>query len=224
MESFLIQYKSKIIGVYNDYNIAEDFVCSCIQNNLMNKNEVKILFFKTNSCILIKEKTFSNSSSNFLEENKEKIEKIEEKVNIVEIDPNNPQYIEINKKKIELQHQINMLKVQKKRMEQTKSIYEHDIKLFDIFYKNKQNDSKFIIPELFVDKYELIVRLKSDNNLSWKTYITEYQKINKDEDYNDLFTPNAYDETFSKKNDTAKIEEEEEFEIETDSDTDSSSD
>jgi DNA polymerase III gamma/tau subunit len=49
------------------------------------------------------------------------------------IDQDGSKVIEIAKEKIDLQHKINLLKVHKERIEESKKVYENDLKLFNLF-------------------------------------------------------------------------------------------
>lgn len=133
------------------------------------------------------------------------------------LDYNNPAIIEMAKQKIELQHKINILKVQKEKIEESKRIYDNDLKLFNIFKESKQTHPDFIIPELFTTKFEIIDNLHMTNNLSWENFIKNYQQTNNYEDY---FGTNSYDNMFITQStlDTNEDIINEELDINTDSD------
>ena len=165
MTHFLVEYKDKIIGSYDNYNTAETFILSCLQNNLM-QNQAKILKFRADSCYCEEEHmVFSKEmlskemlSKEMLSKQKNiiKPELFQEK-DIIKpekniVDHTDPKVIEISKQKLELQHKINMLKVHKQRVEESKKIYENDLKLFDLFTENKKKDHDFIMYDLFVKK------------------------------------------------------------------------
>jgi hypothetical protein len=63
MHSYLIEYEGKTIGCYSNFNSAETFILSCLQNNFM-KGSVQIHIFRKNSCLKIKSKTI-NLKDNF---------------------------------------------------------------------------------------------------------------------------------------------------------------
>lgn len=212
MESFLIEYNNRIIGVYSTFEQAELFVLSCLQNNLINGN-INILTYKTNSCYYVNRKEYSTQNKKPITEKKVIEEnKIPDKV----IDYNDPTIIEINKKKIELQHNINLLKQKKEKLEELKTVYNNDIKLFEMFSENKNINPTFEIPELFVEKYKVMEKLNNENNLNWESFYKEYKH---DNNYNDYFGENEYENDFivSSENDIT-----EELDLETDSDTESS--
>ena len=108
-----------------------------------------------------------------------------------------------------------MLKVLKERMSELKEIYNNDIKLYNKFKLNLIDDSKFIIPELFKDKFIIFQKLDNENRLDCDNFLKEYNHNNTYEDY---FKLNSYDESFIKSDKKNEIDEE--FEI--DSDTESS--
>jgi hypothetical protein len=206
MENFLIKYKSNIIGVYNDIESAKLFIKSCLSNKLM-IDSADILVFPSNSCYCI------NTINITLETNK--IEKIKsnliKSIPVKEINYNDPKYLKLAEDKIILQHKINMLKVQKERIRESKDIYENDIKLYNKFKQEILNNNQFIIPDLFKDKFELFKKLDNENKLNWDNFIKENTH---DNIYNEYFKLNSYEETFT--NNDIKEDFDEIFEIDSD--------
>lgn len=154
-------------------------------------------------------------STNVESEEKSVVTKSERK----KIDPKDPAYIEMTKQKIELQHKINMLKQQKKKIEESKITYANDYKLFELFTESKQKDVNFVIPEIFTKKFDLMTQLKNENKLTWENFIKEYQHENF---YNQYFGLNSYEEMFLKSDDEDKSDISEELDIESDSSTETS--
>jgi hypothetical protein len=195
MESYLIKYNNNIIGVYNDIDIATLFIKSCLSNKLM-IGSADILVYIMNSCLYVKTINVILDLTK-TEKPINKQVKIEENIILAnEIDYNDPKYLKLSEEKIDLQHKINMLKIQRERIEQSKKVYENDIKLYNNFKEQKDNDNLFIIPELFKDKFNIFENLDNQNKLSWDNFIKEY---NHDNIYTDYFSSNSYDESFSKK-------------------------
>ena len=215
MDSFLIKYKNKIIGVYTDLDQAKLFINSCLSNNLMN-GSVDILVYKLNSCYCINTITIKNN----IEETINPIKKEENKIITPikkEIDCNDPLFLKLSEDKINIQHKINMLKVQKERIKESKEIYENDIKLYNKFKLILINDPIFTIPELFKDKFVLLKKLDEEHKLNWENFTKEYIHSNI---YNEHFKLNSYDESYI---DLDKKEDfNEEFEIESDTDSNDS--
>ena len=212
MENYLIKYKSKIIGVYTDIDQARLFIKSCLSNNLM-IDYADILVFQSNSC-------YCTNIINVKLENKNVVSQIDKpKIEIPialvkEIDYNDPKFLKLAEDKIILQHKINMLKLQKERIRESKEIYENDIKLYNKFKKELINIPNFIVPELFREKFELFKKLDNENRLDWDNFIKENTHVNT---YNEHFKLNSYDETFT--NNDTKEDFNEYFEIESDSES-----
>ena len=138
----------------------------------------------------------------------------------IQIDYSNPVILDMAKQKIELQHKINILKKQKEKIEESKNVYENDLKLFKIFKQSKESDVNFKIPELFIKKYEIMEKLNSDNILSCENFLKNYQH---DTYYGDYFSSNSYEDMFINNSDSSNEDNKEdsineEFNINTDSD------
>ena len=226
---YLIEYKKKVIGVYNNYSQAELFILSCLQNNLMTESS-KILTYKINSCYCLNEQILNMIIKPVIEPIIKPIIKpvIKPVISQETNDINTKKLLEASNQKIELQHKINMLKIHKEKIKESKNIYENDIKLYDYFIEEKQKKENFTIPELFIKKYNIIQKLKEANNLSWESFTTLYVDTNNN--YNDYFLSNSYDEMFinsdcstededEKKNEEINEEIDEEIDIESDSST-----
>ena len=142
------------------------------------------------------------------------------KPSVPSVDYNDPEFLKLAKQKVDLQHNINLLKVHKERIEESKRIYENDLKLFNLFNENLKTDTKFVISDLFLEKYKLFTKLKETNKLSWEEFTKEYKQENY---YGDYFGTNQYEDMFIYDNDTTNPKNiSEELDIETDSDTDTS--
>ena len=213
MDSYLIKYRNKVIGVYIDIDLAKLFINSCLSNNLMN-GSVDILVYTTNSCYCTN--TININLENKLN-NSEKVENIIPQPPIIkkEIDYKDPLYLKLAENKIVLQHKINMLKVQKERIRESKEIYENDITLYNKFKQNLSKNNTFIIPELFKEKFDLFKKLDDENRLNWENFVKDYIHSNI---YSEHFKLNSYDESFVDKDDK-KDDFNEEYEIDTDSDS-----
>jgi len=112
----------------------------------------------------------------------------QENINLEKID-------KINKDKIDLQHNINMLNIKKQKILESKQIYDNDIKLYNLFNEKIINEPGFKIPELFENKYNIFKKLDLENKLSWDTFILEYD--NNINDYDDYFISNNYEKNIS---------------------------
>lgn len=111
----------------------------------------------------------------------------------VNIDYSNPVVLEMAKQKIDLQHKINMMKKQKEKIEESKNVYENDLKLFNMFRASKDSNPSFEIPELFIKKYEIMFELFLKEELTWENFVKNYQHENY---YGDYFASNCYEDMF----------------------------
>ena len=209
MYTYLVQYNNKIIGSFNEAILAENFILSCLQNNLM-QHSAKVLKFRTNSCYCDGSYDVGNITppveiitpvvQQVNEEQEQEQEPVKEKKFI---DFENPEVIKISQEKIDLQHKINMLKASKEKIKESKSVYENDLKLFDIFSESLAKDPKFIISDLFKDKYNIIKKLKDEDKLSWENFSSEHKTENY---YGDYFGTNDYEEHFMANDDNINEE------------------
>jgi hypothetical protein len=213
---YLIEYNNKIIGVYTNLDKAKSFIFGCFQNQLMNSN-VTIKKYTPNSCYCSDTNIIYYNSLNTNTKITNNINTINNiNTEITNIDYNNPAIVEITNKKIDIQHNINLLKTQKKKIEESKNTYSNDLKLFELFTESKKKDKQFIIPEIFSSKFELMTQLSHDNLLSWENFVKEYSHNNL---YNDYFNINKYDEMFLNSDNENKSDISEELVIESDSNT-----
>ena len=228
---YIVEYENRIIGVWSTYLSAETFVKGCQQSGLM-ITLCNIKTYELNTCYCLETAIINQPTKvHTIQPKNISVLNVPNKVNIEVIEPvaksnpkideKNPAYIEMAKQKIEIQHKINMLKIQKKKMEESKVAYANDIKLFELFTESKQKDNNFIIPEIFIKKFELMTKLKEDNNLSWDNFVKNYHHENL---YNEYFGLNSYEEMFIEcsSDDDSKSDISEELDIESDSDTDTS--
>ena len=101
----------------------------------------------------------------------------------------------LSEEKKELLHKINLLKNQQEILKNLHSEYEYDLQLYNLFNKKQNEDSNFIIPELFRIKYDIMKTLEHENKLSWNYFYDKYSKIKGENNY-DLFNDNCYNDKF----------------------------
>jgi hypothetical protein len=233
---YLIEHNNHIIGAYTDLEAAKIFIYGCFQKGLI-QSDVTIKTYYANSCyhtdnVLITMKAFNNSMQLFDNQQTEfslaklnltksetgftPVDKIKNNTKqLSNIDYNNPALLEMAKQKIDIQHKINLLKTQKKKIEESKSTYSNDLKLFELFTENIKNNSNFYIPDIFRQKFEIMTELNNNNKLSWENFVKVYQPSNL---YNDYFDDNEYENMFMSSDNIS-----EELNIESDSSTEVSS-
>lgn len=192
---YIIEYNKNILGIYNDYNNLTNLINGLKQNNLININNINILEYSINSIYCIKK-------YNYLDESKKEILPQNNNNNLDITDPN---VIKKLNEKIEIQHNINMLNLKKEKAKELKEIYNNDIKLYEIFKKEIDNNENFIIPELFQIKYKIFNLLEKENKLSFENFIKEQ---NNDEIDIEIFKPNEYENKFIINNEEFEIDSE----------------
>ena len=222
---YLIEYNQKTVGVYKSYEKAELFILSCLQNNLMN-GSAKIHEYESDSGYCVKTNTVTHNKLNNKSVCFENIlpkqikESKPQKPQKTTHDHEDPNVVKIANEKLDLQHKINLLKIHKQKIEESKKIYVEDLKLYNMFKNNHSNDNKFVIPELFKDKYEIMNMLEKEDKLSWENFSNNYKK---ETYYGDYFGVNSYEEHFmDPESDNSDISEE--LDIESDSETETSND
>jgi len=208
MYIYLIRYNLNIIGCYESFNEAEIYIKSCYQHNFYEKASIVTCF--KNSCYFLKEDTIDNPhiipvKPNIIHDNQPVFDVIDvlDVPTIHQINTNiftTPEYIKNNEENIKLQHDINILKVQKKKIEQSKTVYDSDLKIYNMFKQNKEANPTFIIPEIFIKKYNIFEKLDNCNNLNWENFVDEYKHENL---YNEHFSVTHHEEMYGKE--TSKI-------------------
>lgn len=201
---------------------SDGFTCA---NTFSNSDSSSELSYESDSDI--SSSACTTSDSNFTSKTKSTITESTPKANTspsntipnksFQIDYSNPVVLEMAKQRIDLQHKINLMKKQKEKMEESKNVYENDLKLFMMFKASKDTNPSFEVPELFTKKYEIMNKLFLSNQLTWENFIKNHQQDNY---YGDYFTSNSYEDMFVASTDTSEKSDtiSEEFNINTDSD------
>jgi len=100
---------------------------------------------------------------------------------------NQHKIIEVGQQKLDILSHINKLKLEKQKMIENKTKYEYDLKLYEKFKQIKQNNVDFIIPLMFIDKYELFQKLENSNDLSFESFSDNYSEEQIKTKYEDMF-------------------------------------
>ena len=186
---YLLKHNDEILGIFDNKTLLEETIngltklkldndlfevikCypNCLNPTIFREKKVKEIQLTTEETKLKKEEQDKKEEED--KRTQEEKQKEEE---------------EHAKQKAELNHKKNMLKHHKERLESKKNEYENDLLLYDKFMEEKLKNSEFVIPPLFVKKYEVITKLTEENNLNFETYIelTDEQFI--DNSYHLLF-------------------------------------
>lgn len=162
--SFLLYQDNKIVGVFDEINKARDMANGIIENEWA--KDFHIVQYKLNTCC--KGKTINIENKKVLDNNYQELN----------LEPNESSITKnIDSQEAEdLQKKLNVLKLQKDKIEESKTKYEIDIKLYYDFKKKLETDNTFSIPELFVDKYKIFHQLDLENNISWESFSLLYKE------------------------------------------------
>jgi hypothetical protein len=181
---YCLLHKNKVIGLYSNYNKCNQMIDGLVANNFAKKSDLTIVSYYENSITVnntVEEFTSDSTteSSHFVKS---------EKILTDELDKETKNKVIKNRnKQSKITYNVNLLKKQKEKIEESKSIYKSDIELFNKFKKIKADLPTSVIPELFREKYILMTRLEEQNNLSWESFHALYKKENIDTSYNKMF-------------------------------------
>ncbi len=173
-------YKKNTIGLFSDYNKCKLMIDGLIQNNFIDKKFIEIKSFHENS--ILSEEYQEISDANIIEEFSDNNTTDTDKKPVVK----KPTEEEM-KKKVDLQNSINELKKKKEKLEESKRVYDVDLELYNKFKKIKETNLNFIIPEMFIDKYELMDGLNKENKLCWENFYELYVPKKLETNYDKLF-------------------------------------
>ena len=177
MDNIYIVYENtELLGCYDNYKIMDIQLKGMIQKKIINSN-IKINIYNKNSfnCIDIVDYVYKPNiktesinknigNDNYNKESTDK-NKCDDKAhnNLIE-----------HKQKLTNLH--NLVTYEKGLLEEKKLIYENDIKIYTSFIQKKDEDNSFIIPELFVKKFNIIKELYANNTLSFNSFYSKYYK------------------------------------------------
>jgi len=160
--SYLLYQDENIVGVFDELAKAKDMANGIIDNGWA-KN-FHIVQYKLNTCCKVKTINVDNKDDN--------TNKYEE----LDSETDTPVQKMDSEEATNLQRQLNVLKQQKDKIEESKTKYEVDVKLYHDFKKKLETDNTFTIPELFVDKYKIFHQLDLENNITWEAFSLLYKE------------------------------------------------
>jgi len=160
--SYLLYQDDKIVGVFDEVNKAKDMARGIIDNGWA-KN-FHIVHYKLNTCCKGKTIEIDNKDKE-LEEN-----------DYQELESSDGEGEDNSHEVRNLQSKLNVLKQQKDKIEESKTKYEIDLKLYNEFKKKLETDNTFTIPELFVEKYKIFHQLDLEDNISWESFSLLYKE------------------------------------------------
>jgi hypothetical protein len=193
-KAFILYLNDKIVGVYDNEKTMNIFIDGAVQNNFFSKENIKIEKFAINSCLNL---SFKKELPVPVDEPSKK----EIKKEMMKTD----EFKEMMQEKTDLVNQINRIKYDKKLMIEKENLYKEDLKLYNAFITEKNQNSKFVIPELFTIKFNIFEKLNSNNTISFETFSEEYDKVKPANNY-DMFKSNTYETSFEGKSNNFEME------------------
>ena len=206
---YILNVSNNIIGVFDNKRELNHIISECIKHNFFKKSDMNIMEFEINklfgSLDLDNNIEIENQKNPILNQ-KAILQKITE-TNLIDVakiigceyKEENEELKEIYQKKIDTQHEINLLKNQMKKMEEYKTQYEADLRLYHVFKKEAIDDNNFIIPELFTKKYSIFQKLENSESLNFENFRKEIDNHKEENNYS-LFGSTTYDKKFEESN------------------------
>lgn len=210
MSILLVKYKNNIIGVYDTLENATNYIYS-LYNSRFITDKVYIQEFKVNTNIIINEydvnlkycitkKINLNYTNDIYEDDSSSISSLEsEKISLgssekERIKKNQKEYLKeqnlIGQEKIEITHELNLLKEKKKLMEEKIKEFNSDKELYYKFKNIKETSTNFIIPFMFEEKYKTFEYLELNNSLDFENFKKKYKPTQIKTTFDDLFEIN----------------------------------
>lgn len=185
----IYEYKINTSIILHEYKIDLNYIISkqlninydkITQNNYINLNnnseyesDSSIISSQTNT--EIDEKNNNENSTEEEEKNKKKEREFINKQNILGQD------------KINVIHNINLLKEELKKNDEKINQYNYDLELYNKFKDLKNKNFNFIIPNMFENKYNIYCLLDSQNKLSYENFIKIYTPDKINTQYDEIF-------------------------------------
>ena len=178
---FYALFKSeKLIGIFDSFESVNTMINGIVQNNLCKKSKLTIKKFFKNTIYEVN----SDEKNDEIEDNK--ITEI--KTDIIKLTPEEEE--KRNKEKCELEYQLNILKKDQEKIEESKKMYKVDLELYQKFKKIKEENYQFDIPDLFIEKYNIFEMIEKDGNLNWENFYANYEPKQISSSYSDMFNGN----------------------------------
>jgi hypothetical protein len=202
---------TKLLGLFTEHEKCQLMMTGLINHGLVTREKMIIKSFFENT-ITEGEFTIQDFSDSFTEyevesepfttasDNKHNVDKQNvDKQNVDKPNVYKPIIIELSpeskkkreeeiKEKVDIQNSLYELKRKKEKLEESKRVYNVDIELYQRFKKIKETNENFEIPEMFINKYDLMNELENDNNLNWEAFHDKYVPQQISTGYDKLFS------------------------------------
>ena len=195
---FALLNKSKILGLFNDYDSCTNMLAGISSHGFVNKSDMNIVAYENNSIKMVKPADiFCSDTEESSSENETTISEHNTEPNntndndVVETKEMKEKRLRNEKRANKREYNLNILKQRKEKLEEQKRTYQIDIDLYNKFKNIKSKNDSFEIPEMFEKKYMIMETLESENCLNCDTFYQMYDKETIDNSWSGLFTGNA---------------------------------
>ena len=187
--SCVLMLNNNVIGVFNSIERLNNYVSGCVQNKFFTKEMISIKTFVVNSCLGVslpvnnKPQVSKPQVNTFTSKHQVSTTTSNQQVNNQQVS----KPLKTNVKKLEnlqspierteLTHKNNVLKNDKKKMENELNIYNTEVEIYKQFKDKKKKDDTFMIPEMFRVKYKLYSELDNKNKLNFDDYHKKWSEI-----------------------------------------------
>jgi len=180
--SCVLMLNNNVIGVFNSIERLNNYVSGCVQNKFFTKEMISIKTFVVNSCLgvslPVNKPQASKPQASKPQASKQQVNNLQVskplKTNVKKLE--NPQSLSPIER-TELTHKNNVLKNDKKKMENELNIYNTEVEIYKQFKDKKKKDDTFMIPEMFRVKYKLYSELDNKNKLNFDDYHKKWSEI-----------------------------------------------
>ena len=193
-----IIYKDKILGLYSNLEKCKLMIRGLENNMFVTKKLIQIKSFHENSIA----QALDDEDNNEFFIGDDTIEVTTESDNTDSIHTNDlsstkqEELKKTRENKSKIEYNLNILKKKKEQINESKEVYKLDYELYKKFTKMKEKDEKFIIPELFTQKFEIMTELDKQGKLIWENFYEAYKPMCMNTSYDKLF---EYNENVPKK-------------------------
>ena len=197
-----IIYKDKILGLYSNLEKCKLMIRGLENNMFVTKKHIQIKSFYENSITMALEEDKDKEDTHDFFIGDDTIEITTESDNTDSIHTNDlsstkqEELKKTRENKSKIEYNLNILKKQKEQINESKEVYKLDYELYKKFTKMKNKDEKFIIPELFTQKFEIMTELDKQGKLIWENFYEAYKPMCMNTSYDKLF---EYNENVTKK-------------------------
>ena len=183
---FALLHKNTIIGLFSNMKKCQQMSTGLVNNKFTQSKHLTIVSYYDNS-ITLYDMNEDDEGDDIIENFTTEETTVSEEKEVVLNSDTKDKIKKQQNKQSKIEYNINLLKQKKEQLEESKNVYKIDYELFKKFKKYQTEIPDFVIPELFQDKYNIMIELDNANNLSWESFRNKYKTSSIDTSYSKLF-------------------------------------